>query len=65
MSETPTDTATTATTVADKIREIAERVAEAVETLLRGPAPAPAFVPVRHRPTPEELRRYAQQRRRY
>ncbi len=35
----------------EQVREAVDRLAEALDTLLHGPRPAPAYVPVR-RPTP-------------
>ena len=49
--------------VGQRVAEAIDRLAEALDTALRGPAPAPAYVPVR-RPSPEELARYKRARRR-
>ncbi len=51
-------------TLIDRVREAAERLAEALTEALRGPAPEPAVARVRQ-PTPEEVRRYIRQRRGY
>jgi len=40
----------------DKARKAVEKVAEALDTALNGPKPAPAYVPVRQ-PSPEDIRR--------
>ena len=45
-----------ATDLIDKARKAVEKVAEALDTALTGPRPAPVFVPVRQ-PSPEEIRR--------
>lgn len=48
-----------------KVREAVDRLAEALDAVLRGNSrPEPAYVPVR-RPTAEELRRYARRRHGY
>ena len=50
-------------TIRERISDAVDRVAEALDAALRGPAPEPAYAPVR-RPTPEELARYRRARRR-
>ena len=45
------------------VREAVDRLAEALDTAVRGQAVTPAVVPVRQ-PTAEDLRRYAHRRRR-
>lgn len=45
------------------VREAVDRLAEALDTAVRGQAAVPAVIPVRQ-PTAEELRRYARRRRR-
>lgn len=49
----------------DKVREVTDRLVEALDAALRGrPVPAPALAPVRQ-PTAGEVRRHIRQRRGY
>jgi uncharacterized glyoxalase superfamily metalloenzyme YdcJ len=53
-----------ATDLIDKARKAVEKVAEALDTALNGPRPAPVFVPVRQ-PSPEAIRRQRRSRSGY
>ena len=48
--------------IGKRVAEAVDRLAEALDAVLRGPAPEPAYVPVR-RPAPGELARYRRARR--
>lgn len=48
----------------EQIREAVDRLAQALNDVLRGPVPEPAVARVRQ-PTPEEVRRYIRRRRGY
>ena len=64
MAERPTKSSEQPKRLGERVAEAVDRLAGALDTALRGPAPEPAYVPVR-RPTPEELARYRRAARRY
>ena len=63
MAERPSKSSEQPKPIGKRVAEAIDRLAEALDTALRGPAPEPAYVPVR-RPSPEELARYKRARRR-
>ena len=63
MAKRPSKSSEQPKPLGKRVAEAIDRLAEALDTALRGPAPEPAYAPVR-RPTPEELARYRRARRR-